>query len=24
MRPSEVLDPASAQLDWYRYDALPQ
>ncbi|MCA1699929.1 MAG: tyrosinase family protein [Actinobacteria bacterium] len=24
MRPSEVLDPASAQLNWYRYDVLPQ
>ena len=23
MRPSQVLDPASATLDWYRYDALP-
>jgi tyrosinase len=23
MRPSEVLDPASAALDWYRYDSLP-
>ena len=24
MRVSQVLDPASAALDWYRYDALPQ
>jgi tyrosinase len=23
MRPSELLDPASAALDWYRYDSLP-
>lgn len=23
MRPSEVLDPASAALDWYRYETLP-
>lgn len=23
MRPSELLDPGSAALDWYRYDALP-
>jgi tyrosinase len=23
MRPSDVLDPASAGLDWYRYDTLP-